>query len=1346
MGRKYTWAFIDTNAAATATSPEGGKGAIQYNDPAMEGTFTGSGKLIYNPTTENLLVTGTIRASGDIYAQNYIVENVSIIDLTGSTKFGDSSDDNHEFTGSMWVSNKLYQTGQARFGDEPGSATTAQIYIGKSSGGNAIHIEKAGSNEGVVIETDANQTALRVKPAAQASGQAVHIDTDGITAGTGLLVGDDGSTSSKLTTGNLAKFYSNSTDTNSRSLVYIHNDSTSATGAKCLKISQYASGIEAIEVLGPSNENIIRGSDEGVILGGPTSTYKGALHVYSNDDTRYPAITINAANTDDQRDARIHWALGGSNKYTLGIDDSDSDKLKFSTTSITTNTFLEANSDGEITALGDDTPALNEVLTWDGDKAVWSLAGGGIATSLVNDSGHAVISAADNVHVTLDSDDSELSYFRILDGDGFIHYSFSEQGEAIIRGHSGSAEKGAKLFLSASNSTAGNSAEITFRKTDASVFGAGDNLGSIRFQGTDDGVPNESSIVITGEVAAGSIPDASAESWSTGAQMGGELKFSIKQTGTNTFNNSLILDGLGAQIGGRLYGPTDENFIIASDKNVNIRLDEDNDTSNSFNVINGGGANAFTVTEGGNATILGDLTVTGHDILNSDSEACITMDADQRVGIGGISPAYKLDIDGDIRVRGNDIRDSGGGVAIQFDGSQNTQIMGQLQGPTDDHLIISSDENVYVRLDEDNNGTGRTFNIVSSAGNNNLIVNESGDLSLSGTLTGPADNNFDIISDHSITMQIDADGGSNSQFKINNTSDSTVFSVTETGFTTMESHLKIGGSEIRDSGNNAVFSFDGSGNLDSNLVVQKANARLDLLAENGESEVRLYGRGESMGDGANIGRIQFYGTETDGTGLSAIAAYMMCETVSSNFDSASDRGAVIKFAVGLDGTTTTDEFFFLSGESGTHGRAGIGVINPQEFLHIDGGNADTRIRLDASDGYDLVYTGYQDSTQKMAIGYDDGDDRVSISYGSMTNDHLTINNVGGITAFNNSFTIYSNDARSSIYLKRYDSGNIDVGEELGGLHFQGDETGPIFTQNQASIVATCDSNWSGDTSRSTELQFWATPSGAASNQKAATMRAVDGTNCLRLDGNIDQDAFFSEGHQYPSTAAESELIEKGDCLLLVDGELCRSTTPMQANVAGIAWYCMSDRKCFDEDSGGSAFEPYIYDKLNLTRISVQEDPNYGKYFTEDGQGNRTIYDSRQDYEQTRDRSGERSKKWIDSLGNIYDVVERQDVTEEWTPTENFKRVWKTLSLGDSRQYTDIERDTNNVTKLSGFKVCDEGGPISAGDLLCTSSKTGRLMKQPDDLMHSYTVAKAMESVSFDDDGNADGVYGYVYCG
>ena len=38
------------------------------------------------------------------------------------------------------------------------------------------------------------------------------------------------------------------------------------------------------------------------------------------------------------------------------------------------------------------------------------------------------------------------------------------------------------------------------------------------------------------------------------------------------------------------------------------------------------------------------------------------------------------------------------------------------------------------------------------------------------------------------------------------------------------------------------------------------------------------------------------------------------------------------------------------------------------------------------------------------------------------------------------------------------------------------------------------------------------------------------------------------------------------------------------------------------------------------------------------------------------------------------------------------------------------------------------------------------MKQSDDLIRSYTVGKAMESVTFDENGKASGIYGYVYCG
>lgn len=66
--------------------------------------------------------------------------------------------------------------------------------------------------------------------------------------------------------------------------------------------------------------------------------------------------------------------------------------------------------------------------------------------------------------------------------------------------------------------------------------------------------------------------------------------------------------------------------------------------------------------------------------------------------------------------------------------------------------------------------------------------------------------------------------------------------------------------------------------------------------------------------------------------------------------------------------------------------------------------------------------------------------------------------------------------------------------------------------------------------------------------------------------------------------------------------------------------------------------------------------------------------------------------------------------------------------------------------LQGFKVCDEGGAISSGDLLVTSSTPGRLMKQADDIIRSSTVGKAMQDVTFNDSGEADDIYGFIYCG
>jgi hypothetical protein len=47
-----------------------------------------------------------------------------------------------------------------------------------------------------------------------------------------------------------------------------------------------------------------------------------------------------------------------------------------------------------------------------------------------------------------------------------------------------------------------------------------------------------------------------------------------------------------------------------------------------------------------------------------------------------------------------------------------------------------------------------------------------------------------------------------------------------------------------------------------------------------------------------------------------------------------------------------------------------------------------------------------------------------------------------------------------------------------------------------------------------------------------------------------------------------------------------------------------------------------------------------------------------------------------------------------------------------------------------INVCGENGNISAGDLIVSSSMPGKGMKQEDDVIRSYTVAKARESINF----------------
>jgi hypothetical protein len=63
-----------------------------------------------------------------------------------------------------------------------------------------------------------------------------------------------------------------------------------------------------------------------------------------------------------------------------------------------------------------------------------------------------------------------------------------------------------------------------------------------------------------------------------------------------------------------------------------------------------------------------------------------------------------------------------------------------------------------------------------------------------------------------------------------------------------------------------------------------------------------------------------------------------------------------------------------------------------------------------------------------------------------------------------------------------------------------------------------------------------------------------------------------------------------------------------------------------------------------------------------------------------------------------------------------------------------------------LNVCGEGGNIQKGDLICSSNTTGKGMKQADDVVHSYTVARAREAVNFDDPAQVKTVACIYLCG
>jgi hypothetical protein len=72
--------------------------------------------------------------------------------------------------------------------------------------------------------------------------------------------------------------------------------------------------------------------------------------------------------------------------------------------------------------------------------------------------------------------------------------------------------------------------------------------------------------------------------------------------------------------------------------------------------------------------------------------------------------------------------------------------------------------------------------------------------------------------------------------------------------------------------------------------------------------------------------------------------------------------------------------------------------------------------------------------------------------------------------------------------------------------------------------------------------------------------------------------------------------------------------------------------------------------------------------------------------------------------------------------------------------------TVNSVGEGQINVCGEGGNISAGDLIVTSSIPGKGMRQDDDIIRGKTVAKARESATFEDESDIKQIACIYLCG